>query len=74
MCCTIHKLNNMERLIIKFNNGRGAILCSGCRKIIKEGHDFTPEESQYIRGEIDHLPVQFCDQCILKDTNSNEKV
>lgn len=64
----------MERLIIKFNNGRGAILCSGCRKIIKEGYDFTPEESQYIRGEIDYLPVQFCDQCILKDTNSKENV
>jgi len=58
----------MKKAIVKFNGGRGAILCSKCRKIIKEGHESTPEEIQYIRGEIDHLPVQFCDQCTLKDT------
>jgi len=58
-----------ERLIVKFNGGRGAILCSGCRKIIKEGYEFTPEELQYIRGEIDHLPVQFCEQCKSKQND-----
>ena len=52
-----------ERLIVKFNGGRGAILCSGCRRIIKEGYEFTPEELQYIRGEIDYLSIQFCEQC-----------
>jgi len=56
-----------ERLIVKFNGGRGAILCSGCRVIIKEGPDFTPLELQYIRGELDYdLPVQFCEQCTNK--------
>ena len=58
-----------ERLIVKFNGGRGAILCSGCRKIIKEGPEFTPEELQYIRGEIDYLPIQFCKQCKLKQND-----
>jgi hypothetical protein len=58
-----------ERLIVKFNGGRGAILCSGCRKIIKEGFEFTPEETQYIRGEIDYLPVQFCEQCKSKQND-----
>ena len=53
----------MERLIVKFNGARGAILCSGCRRIIKEGHEFTPEELQYIRGEIEYLPIQYCEQC-----------
>jgi len=53
-----------ERLIVKFNGGRGAILCSGCRVIIKEGPEFTPLELQYIRGELEYdLPVQFCEQC-----------
>jgi len=53
-----------ERLIVKFNGGRGAILCSGCRVIIKEGYEFTPEETKYIRGELDYdLPIQFCDKC-----------
>ena len=56
-----------ERLIVKFNGGRGAILCSGCRVIIKEGPDFTPLELQYIRGKLDYdLPVQFCEQCTNK--------
>ena len=58
-----------ERLIVKFNGGRGAILCSGCRRIIKEGFEFTPEETQYIRGEIDYLPVQFCEQCKTKQND-----
>jgi len=53
----------MKKLIVKYNSGLGAILCSGCSKILKIGSEFTPEETQYIRGEIDHLPVQFCDQC-----------
>lgn len=55
-----------ERLIVKFNGGRGAILCSNCRKIIKEGHEFNPEELAYIRGEIKHLPQQYCKQCVIK--------
>ena len=56
----------MMKAIVKFNGGRGAILCSKCRVIIKEGHEFTPEELQYIRGELNHLPPQFCEQCTNK--------
>ena len=65
----------MEKAIVKFNGGLGCILCSGCRKIIKEGPEFTPLELQYIRGELEYdLPPRYCEQCALKDTNSNEKV
>ena len=28
----------------KFNGGYGALLCSHCSKIVKEGKDFTEEE------------------------------
>lgn len=57
----------MEKAIVKFNGGRGAILCSGCRVIIKEGHEFTPLELHYIRGELNYdLPPQYCKQCVIK--------
>jgi hypothetical protein len=62
-----------NKLIIKYNNGMGAILCSGCRKIIKEGFEYTEEEYKYSRGGIDHLPPQYCEQCKSKQnerTNS----
>lgn len=64
----------MMKAIVKFNGGRGAILCSKCRVIIKEGHEFNDEEKQYIKGEIEFLPEQYCEQCVIKDTNSKEKV
>ena len=38
----------MKRAIIKFNNGRGALLCNRCRVILKE--DFNPstiEDKEY---------------------------
>jgi len=41
--------------IIKFNNGRGAILCNRCRTIIKE--DLTKAETQ---GQTNLL---LCDSC-----------
>jgi hypothetical protein len=62
-----------EKLVVKFNNGRGCILCSGCRMILKIGSEFTPEETQYIRGELNHLPPQFCEQCVIKE-NKLKKV
>jgi len=29
----------MTKAIFKYNNGNGALLCSGCRVILKEGKD-----------------------------------
>jgi len=63
-----------ERLIVKFNGGRGAILCSNCRVIIKEGHEFSPEELAYIRGELDYLPPQICNQCVIKFAKTPQNV
>ena len=47
--------------ILKFNGGRGAILCNKCYVIIKE--DLTKEE---INGETDLL---FCDECFMKNVS-----
>lgn len=53
-----------ERLIVKYNSSLGAILCSGCRKIVKIGKQFTDEEWKYFRGELDYdLPPRYCDKC-----------
>jgi hypothetical protein len=49
----------MEKLkrIKKFNNGNGAILCNGCRVIVKEGwNNITKEDWE------SEEPV-FCEKC-----------
>jgi len=46
----------------KYNGGQGALLCSGCRVIIKTGKDFTDEEKKAIKGEI-KIPPQYCENC-----------
>lgn len=46
----------------KFNNGIGALICSKCSTIIKEGPFFTEEEWRAFKGEI-KLPAQYCDIC-----------
>jgi len=49
-------------ITFKFNDGKGAILCGMCRKIIKEGKDFTDEETHGMKhGSM--LPAQFCGEC-----------
>jgi len=55
----------MGKLIVKYNGGLSAILCSLCEKIIKTGKDYTDEEAAYSRGEIKDLPEQHCDSCKL---------
>jgi putative RNA 2'-phosphotransferase len=47
--------------IVKFNGGRGALLCNKCHVIIKE--DLTEEEAS---GETDLL---FCDECFMKNVS-----
>ena len=51
-----------KQAIFKYNNGNGALLCSGCSKIIKIGSEFTKKEWQAARGEIKILP-RYCDEC-----------
>lgn len=58
-----------EKLRIKFNGGAGAILCSGCSKIIKTGKDFTEEELKYFTGKIKHFPPQYCEKCSQNSSN-----
>ena len=50
------------KAIFKFNGGRGAILCSKCKVIIKTGKDFTENEWRAYRGDIE-LEEQICDAC-----------
>lgn len=59
-------LKHKDRLIIKYNSGNGAILCSGCAKILKTGSEYTDEERNYALGKILHLPPQHCNECVIK--------
>lgn len=54
-------VKKMKKLkpILKFNNGRGAILCHGCSVIIKA--NLTQDEWE---GKID---LFYCDECIEKN-------
>jgi hypothetical protein len=52
----------------KYNNGAGALLCSCCNVIIKEGNTFTENEWKALRGEL-YLEPQFCNKC----KNENNK-
>lgn len=50
------------KAIFKFNNGRGALLCSNCSIIIKTRIDMTDDEKKAMDGEI-NLKPQYCDEC-----------
>jgi hypothetical protein len=60
-----------EKLVVKYNNGNGAILCSECRVIIKTGKDYTEEERQYAVGDLEYLPPQFCETCKQKENEDS---
>jgi len=55
--------NEVEnKAIFKFNNSHGALLCSGCRVILKEGYRFSDEEMAAMKGE-GELEAQYCNTC-----------
>ena len=54
-----------SKAVFKFNSGMFALLCSKCRRIIKEGRYFTEEEWKACRGEI-KIKAQYCDDCAEK--------
>ena len=51
-----------DSAVFKFNGGNGALLCSGCSKIIKTGYQFTEEEKKAMRGDL-KLKPRYCDEC-----------
>ena len=60
-----------EKAILKFNSRVGALLCSGCRRIISTGNEFTEKEWMALQGKLD-LPPQYCKDCreVSKDGNN----
>jgi ferredoxin len=55
----------MAEAIYKYNNGNGALLCSGCRVIIREGKDFTEKDEELMLGILkgDKVEAQYCEDC-----------
>ena len=59
------QLNELvNKAIFKFNRRtpHGALLCSGCRVILKEGYRFSDEEMAAMHGE-GELEAQYCKKC-----------
>lgn len=56
-----------NKVIFKFNNGQGALLCSKCFIIIKYGKDFTKTEHLAMQGKV-KLKSQYCNT-YKNDTN-----
>jgi hypothetical protein len=55
--------NEMEnKAIFKFNNSHRALLCSGCRVILKDGYRFSDEEMAAFQGATE-LEAQYCNTC-----------
>ena len=57
-----HPIHNKAQF--KYNGGRGALICSGCRVILKTGEKFTDDEIAAIKGH-GSLPAQYCKKCQL---------
>lgn len=53
-----------NKALFKYNGGRGALLCSMCRVIMKTGDQFTEEEIDAIKGHAIMDP-QYCLKCQL---------
>jgi len=61
------------RAVIKFNSGHGAILCSTCSVIVKEGHyNFTEVEQEAFFNN-GHLDPYYCDECKQKIMEYNNE-
>ena len=55
--------NEVEnKAIFKFNTSHGALLCSGCRVILKDGYRFSDEEMAAFQGATE-LEAQYCNTC-----------
>ena len=52
----------MEKAKFKFNDGKSALLCTNCNKIIKEGFQFVEIEFKALKGEV-ILPPYYCKEC-----------
>lgn len=54
-----------DRLVYKFNGGRGAVLCSNCYTIVYEGSRIPDEyKDAMVNGQENNFePVFCCDEC-----------
>jgi hypothetical protein len=58
----IKEYKRLSSAILKFNGGAGAIICSGCGVIIREGLELTKEDLKAMSGKLG-LEAQYCDNC-----------
>lgn len=70
-----------SKRVYKYNSGIGAVLCSNCYTILKEGSDITPEERLDLKLKTKLLKGIVCSSCrksliseYKKELNSDEKI
>jgi len=65
----------MKERIKKFNGGAGAILCSGCYVIIKEGwaDETNPDPKRITNKEWKSNDPLYCEKCQEKMKSSKKK-
>jgi hypothetical protein len=51
-----------NRAMFKYNGGKGALLCSECRVILKTGNQYNELEKAASRGKIE-LEAHYCEKC-----------
>jgi hypothetical protein len=54
------------KALFKYNGGRGALLCSKCKVILKTGDQFTEEEWEAAKGHR-HIDPKICKRCEIVD-------
>lgn len=63
---------NHNKAQFKYNGGRGALICSGCRVILKTGESFTEDEIAAIKGH-QYMPAKYCKKCqLVQVLNEND--
>tara|TARA_Y100000310_G_C20605302_1_gene775180 strand:- start:756 stop:1385 length:630 start_codon:yes stop_codon:yes gene_type:complete len=72
-------MNKHDKALFRYDNvinetykiKYGALLCSECKAVLKEGFRFSDEEISAIKGE-SNMEAQYCDKCV-DDENSKKK-
>ena len=61
--------------IKKFNGGAGALLCSNCRAIVKEGwaDEINSDPKRIIKKDWESKKPLYCEECQEKMKNSKRK-
>lgn len=62
-----------DKAQFRYNGGLGALLCSGCKVILKTGDQFNDDEIDAIKGHA-HMDPVYCLRCQLINVLNEKKI